>query len=284
MDKGGGTVLIAGKPALARHRPQQRVHLRWPRLLRGACLRRARSRLVQARRSSSCSGTPTAGRRSIRSPSVDYSPLSSLPESTTMNRFSTRRQFLSNAGLAGVGIAAASSFSLPGYAQASGTYRARLARPGRAARRFQSAPVRRLPRAPRDAPSTRAFTIPAIRSRTSAASARTSSRKSPTCTCPSSVTPAATWSRATTGGMAWARRRTARRCSSAPGTRSRPTSSAPTTSWTGPRPWAPSRCWASTSAPAPPKWPWPISNTATTPRARSGASCGARMATTSRTR
>ena len=44
-----------------------------------------------------------------------------------MNRFSTRRQFLSNAGLAGLGIAAASGFSLPGYAQSSGrTARATL--------------------------------------------------------------------------------------------------------------------------------------------------------------
>ena len=44
-----------------------------------------------------------------------------------MNRFSTRRQFLSNAGIAGFGLAAASSFSLPGYAQSSGrTARATL--------------------------------------------------------------------------------------------------------------------------------------------------------------
>ena len=44
-----------------------------------------------------------------------------------MKRNSTRRQFLSQAGLAGIGIAAASGFSLPGYAQGSGrTARATL--------------------------------------------------------------------------------------------------------------------------------------------------------------
>jgi len=45
-----------------------------------------------------------------------------------MKRTSTRRQFLSQAGLAGAGMAAASVFTLPGYAQASG--RKALARLG----------------------------------------------------------------------------------------------------------------------------------------------------------
>ena len=44
-----------------------------------------------------------------------------------MKRTSTRRQFLSQAGLAGAGVAAASAFTLPGYAQAGGrTARATL--------------------------------------------------------------------------------------------------------------------------------------------------------------
>ena len=58
----------------------------------------------------------------------------------------------------------------------------------------------------------------------------------------------------------------ARPCSSGPGIRSRRTSSAPTNSSTGASWSAPSRCSASTSAPARRRWPSPTSNTATSTR------------------
>ena len=72
--------------------------------------------------------------------------------------------------------------------------------------------------------------------------------------------------------MASDRRRIAPPCSSARGTRSRRISSAPTNSSSGASSSTPSRCWRSTSAPARRKWPSPTSNTATSTRARSGAS------------
>ena len=64
---------------------------------------------------------------------------------------------------------------------------------------------------------------------------------------------------------------------------SRRISSAPTSSSNGARSSAPSRCSASTSAPARSRWPSPTSSTATSIAGRSGASCGGRTATIGRT-
>ena len=77
--------------------------------------------------------------------------------------------------------------------------------------------------------------------------------------------------------------RRGRPSSSARGIRSRPTSSGPTSSSSGAAWSAPSRCSPSTSAPARRRRPSPTSSTATSRRARSGASCGGRTATSSRT-
>ncbi len=114
------------------------------------------------------------------------------------------------------------------------------------------------------APFTLACTNPAHRSPTNVASARTRWPRSRTSPCPSCDIRVATSSPGTTGSTESAQARPVPPCSNAPGTRSRPTSSAPTSSWTGRGPSVPSHCSVSISARAPPRWRWRTSSTATT--------------------
>ena len=99
-------------------------------------------------------------------------------------------------------------------------------------------------------PSTRASTIRSRRWRTRTASARTCWLRSRDWAFRSCGTPAAISSPDTTGWTASAQRTSGRRCWIGHGIRSRPTSSAPTSSSNGASWWAPSRCSAAISAPA----------------------------------
>ena len=201
-----------------------------------------------------------------------------------MNNYSSRRRFLSQVGLAGAGIAASSVFALPSYSQGSGrTARATLGLVV-AARRFQSAAVRRVPRTPRAVDlhgrlrpgqsALRRARLPQGRHQGSGRPARAHhplpgrqhglglqlvGRRRP-----EEGPPHRARARLELDRDQPVRHQRLHGLGQGRGHRT--------------------ACSGSTSAPAPRKWPWPTSNTATTPRAPSGATCAARMATNSRTR